>query len=105
MFSKSTFLKNSFRNTIRVSTGLDPDQDLIWVQTVCKGYQQKTKVSANKEMVKFFFLFGSIECTAKVPVYWYPEKSLIFVLYLDLWNIHILSMGYTITYQPPISVS
>ena len=74
MFSKSTFLKNSFRNTIRVSTGLDPDQDLIWVQTVCKGYQQKTKVSANKEMVKFFSLFGSIEYTAKVPVNWYPEK-------------------------------
>ena len=26
-FSKSTFSKNSFRNTIRVSNGLDPDQD------------------------------------------------------------------------------
>ena len=25
-FSKSTFLKNSFRNTIRVSNSLDPDQ-------------------------------------------------------------------------------
>ena len=25
-FSKSTFLKNSFRNTIRVSNGVDPDQ-------------------------------------------------------------------------------
>ena len=25
-FSKSTFLKNSFRNAIRVSTSLDPDQ-------------------------------------------------------------------------------
>ena len=25
--SKLTFLKNSFRNTIRVSNGLDPDQD------------------------------------------------------------------------------
>ena len=42
---KSTFLKNSFRSTIRVSKSLDPDQarrlsGLIWVQTVCKGYQQ-----------------------------------------------------------------
>ena len=26
-FSKSTFSKNSFRNTIRMSNGLDPDQD------------------------------------------------------------------------------
>ena len=26
-FLKSTFLKNSFRNTIRVSNNLDPDQD------------------------------------------------------------------------------
>ena len=26
-FSKLTFLKKSFRNTIRVSNGLDPDQD------------------------------------------------------------------------------
>ena len=26
-FSKSTFLKNSFRNTIRVSKSLDPGQD------------------------------------------------------------------------------
>ena len=27
-FSKLTFSKNSFRNTIRVSNSLDPDQDL-----------------------------------------------------------------------------
>ena len=26
-FSKLTFSKNSFRNTIRVANGLDPDQD------------------------------------------------------------------------------
>ena len=37
--------QNSFWNTIRVSNSLDPDQvgireDLIWVQTVYKGYQQ-----------------------------------------------------------------
>ena len=49
-FSKSTFLKSSFRSywhTIRVSNSLDPDQaqqmsGLIWVQTVCKSYQQRT---------------------------------------------------------------
>ena len=30
-FSKSTFSKNSFRNTIRVSNGMDPDQDRLSV--------------------------------------------------------------------------
>ena len=40
-----------------MSNSLDPDQDdvlsdLIWVQIVCKGYQQMTKVAASKERVK-----------------------------------------------------
>ena len=43
---KINFFKKIFRNTIRVSNSLDPDQDrhsvLLWVQTVCKGYQQTT---------------------------------------------------------------
>ena len=48
-FFQNYLFKNSFRNTIRVSNDLDPDQDrhllvLIWVQTVCKGYQQTTLV-------------------------------------------------------------
>ena len=47
------FLKNlNFSNTIRVSNGLDPEQDLsvlIWVQTACKGYHQTTKVAADKK--------------------------------------------------------
>ena len=47
-FSKSTFSKISFRNTIRVSNYLEPDQvlsGLIWVQTVGnRGYQQTTRV-------------------------------------------------------------
>ena len=52
-FSKLTFSKQSFRNTIRVSNGLDPDQDRHFVgpdlgQTICKGYQQTTKVTASK---------------------------------------------------------
>ena len=55
-FSNNHFFKSSFSNTIRVSKSLDPDQDqhsvLIWVQTVCKGYQQKTKVAAGIERVK-----------------------------------------------------
>ena len=41
-----------------MSNGSDPDQDqqywlvLICVQTVCKGYQQLTKVDTRKERVK-----------------------------------------------------
>ena len=31
IFSKSTFLKNSFRNSIRVSNSLDPDQTCHFV--------------------------------------------------------------------------
>ena len=46
-FSKSTILKNSFRNTFRVSNSLDPDlarhlSGLIWVQPVCKDYADDT---------------------------------------------------------------
>ena len=49
-FSKLTISKNSLRNTIRESSnGLAPD---IWVQNVCKGYQQMTKVVTSKERVK-----------------------------------------------------
>ena len=44
-FSKLTFAKNSFRNTIRVSNGLDPDQDRQ------KGNQQMTEVAASQERV------------------------------------------------------
>ena len=56
IFLNQPFSKNSFRNTIRVSNSLDPDQarhlsGLIWVQTVCKGYQRTTL--AGKELIKF----------------------------------------------------
>ena len=53
-FSKSTFSKTYFRNTIRVSNGLIRSilSVLILVPTVRKGYQQRTKVTASKERVK-----------------------------------------------------
>ena len=51
-FSKIFFFqKNSFRNNIRVSNGLDSDQDRLSFglhQTICKGYQQMTEVTASK---------------------------------------------------------
>ena len=44
-FSRSTSSKNSFMNTIEyVLSGL------IWVQTVCKGYQQMTNVKIVKKV-------------------------------------------------------
>ena len=50
-FFRVNFFANSFRNTIRVSNSLDPDQKrsgLIWVQTVCQSYLQATL--AGKEL-------------------------------------------------------
>ena len=46
-FSKSTFSKNYFKNTIRVSNRLDPDQARHYFgpdldKTVSKSYQQTT---------------------------------------------------------------
>ena len=51
LVSKLTSLKNSFRNTISVSTTwnqirTDMLSILTWVQAVCKGYQHRTKVVA-----------------------------------------------------------
>ena len=54
-FEISFLKKNSFRNTISVPNSLVPEQarhfvrpdkmsGLIWVQTICKGYQQTTLV-------------------------------------------------------------
>ena len=58
--SADFFKKKSFRNTIRVSNGLDTDHDRRsvgpdLVPTVCKDYQQMTKVAASKDRVKSQF--------------------------------------------------
>ena len=44
--------KDSFRNTIIVSNSLDILLGLFWAQSVCKGYQQMTKVTASKERAR-----------------------------------------------------
>ena len=54
-----------FRNTIRVSNSVDPDDvmsGLIWVQTVCKGYQQTLLVGKEfyKNLSIDFFVFVGI---------------------------------------------
>ena len=68
-FKILTISKTSFRNTTRVPNPLellvqfdlqtvwmqirtDSMSVLIWVQTVCNGYQQMTKIDAIKERVK-----------------------------------------------------
>ena len=48
---------------MRVSNGLDPDRTnvllvLTWVQTVCKGYQQTTKVLNSKRMDTFDAIYN-----------------------------------------------
>ena len=54
---QNQFSKKTFRNTIRVTNSLNPDQDrhfvgvLIWVHSVFKGYQQTTKIPTNKGKV------------------------------------------------------
>ena len=46
------FQKKTLSGTIRVSNGLGPDLDLIWVKPVYKGYQHTTNVPASKERGK-----------------------------------------------------
>ena len=63
-FLNKLFSKKSFRNATRGSNSLDADQarhfvgpnilsGLTWVQTVCKGYQQTTRVvtSGERELI------------------------------------------------------
>ena len=83
LFSKSSFSKNSLWKTNRVSNSLDPDQDLTWVQTVCKGNQQTTVTA--------------IELTrppGQQANYLLPGCFIPFSLYFDismLWNSWILT--------------
>ena len=61
IFFKINFFINSFRNTIRVSNSLDPDQELHSVspdlgQTVCKDYQQTTKIAASNLLVLILYV-------------------------------------------------
>ena len=60
-FFKITFSKTSFKNTIRVSNGLDPDQDRNFVGpnlgTNClQRLSADKKVAASKERVKMSIL-------------------------------------------------
>ena len=80
-FSKLSFSKNSFRNTIRVSNSLDPGQDRHSVGpdlgTNClQKLSADDKVAASKERAKhntvklgFFFIFSYDFCDAgQIPI-------------------------------------
>ena len=41
---------------------------MIWVWTVCKGYQQKAKVATSKELAKITFLFAVYQQTPILPL-------------------------------------
>ena len=58
--SADFFPKNSFRNTIRVSNGLDPDQDL------CK----------DVKIVIFWMIFGNFKAFNKCPLQKNGEKTI-----------------------------
>ena len=65
LFSKSTFSKNYFRNTIRVA---NRTSGLIWIQNVCKSYHQMIKVAASRQIVNSLFLHYVIHTIRAINV-------------------------------------
>ena len=65
--SSFCYLLIFFSNSVFLSVkSKDPDQNLIWVQTVCKGYQQMTKVGesvniSNRTERYIFNLMGNCD--------------------------------------------
>ena len=64
-----------------MSKGLDPDQGLTWVQTVCKGYKQMTYISASKERVKNEVYTGTKHWAFKNP-----SKTVVLILFQNWYN-------------------
>ena len=86
-FSKLAFSNNSFKNTIRMSNGLDPDQDkvqsvLIAVQIVAKVISRRQKSPlARKELYNFFSIWINLirQIHTKLTIYMLGTFSLTFV--------------------------
>ena len=109
-FFKLTFSKKSFRNTIRVSNSLDPDQawsGLIWVQTVCKGYQQTTKISTSGKRVtyncsrwdsKFFYCFSE---KIRLGISCESSASQILLGIWFSWNVNPYDSKVNISHESP----
>ena len=77
MYMYDNMFNNTFQGNcnvkvrFRVSNSLGPDQDhgpsvLIWIETVGKGYQQTTKVTASKERVNIFCLTELVKLKQKM---------------------------------------
>ena len=85
IFSKWFFFsKNSFQNTTRVlnSFGSRSGQvgpDLVWVQTVCKVYQQMKKVVASKKQVKSINIITTKKISLCSIVYFFLLYLMLFV--------------------------
>ena len=59
------FKINFFRNTIRVA---NRTSGLIWIQNVCKSYQQMIKVAASRQIVNSLFLHYVIHTIRAINV-------------------------------------
>ena len=73
--SSADFLQNYFfQKILRVPDCLDPDHRmyilsvLIWIQTVCKDYQQMTKVAASKK--RAIMVMKCLKISAKSGKMW-----------------------------------
>ena len=51
-FFLNNFFKNIYREYYQSAKQFGSGSGPIWVQTVCRGYQQKTKVAASGERIK-----------------------------------------------------
>ena len=51
-FSQTQFSREHYQSVIRFESRSDRMSVQVWVQTICKGYQQITKVTVSKESVK-----------------------------------------------------
>ena len=74
-FSKLTFSQNSFRNTIRVSNGLDPDQDQHGVGpdlslNSLQRLSPDDKVATSKHRVMVFVFLLQIIHEAMCSLFW-----------------------------------
>ena len=74
-FSKSTFLKKNFRNTIRVSNSLDPDQarHFVWPDLVPNCLQRLSTEDTSRQGVKRYFIYLQVG-TEDVP---FEHKAII----------------------------
>ena len=75
------FKKNSFRNWT-LSACQMVWIIIIWIQTVCKGYQQMTKVAANQEICGRIWLWAHQTCS--LPIVLRPASGALLVRWKDL---------------------